>query len=532
LHSDQAVRDWIGWTLIPAGRTTVAAVDGPIVGLMAVSNDRRYSWIDHLYLLPVGLDAASARSCSTAPGASSRHPFVCTRFSAITPLGISTSTGDSARSPSATVPATKRSVRTSSTSGGRGRHEHDTRVDDCPFSLESLANPNPFHEELREAGPVVWLERYGIWAMARHEEVRASLMSSELVQASRVIELVASLGAEDVAQRYRQFADRECREYSQLYYELAVAVSEDPAILEFIATMPITQPNLFFAAVQFLTGPADMPKTASQLRELVKARDHQIADVMRSHRTQTNEVGRCAILLPALPPGPLALVEVGASAGLCLLLDRFHYQLGSTTLGEPASPVHLRCRTIGPVPVPTAIPTIVWHRGLDANPIDVHDEEAVRWLLACVWADHPDRRRRLEGAIDLARAHPPAVSAGDLVDDLPSVLAGVPDDAQLVVFHSAVLGYVDLDRRHAFGDVLADVSKRRDLVWLSNEAPGVLPEMTALAPPRNERQFLLGRTRFANGQPTRRTARPGAPAWRRVGVARITSSDEKATPSP
>jgi hypothetical protein len=36
-----------------------------------------------------------------------------------------------------------------------------------PFSLESLANPYPFHEELREAGPVVWLERYGIWAMAR-----------------------------------------------------------------------------------------------------------------------------------------------------------------------------------------------------------------------------------------------------------------------------------------------------------------------------------------------------------------------------
>jgi hypothetical protein len=232
----------------------------------------------------------------------------------------------------------------------------------------------------------------------------------------------------------------------------------------------------------------------------VRTRDREIADVMRSHRTQTNEVGRCSILLPALPPGPLALVEVGASAGLCLLLDRFHYELGSTSLGKPAAPVHLRCTTIGPVPVPTTTPTIVWRRGLDTNPIDVHDQEAVRWLLACVWADHPDRRRRLEGAIELARAHPPAVSRGDLVDDLLSVLADVPDDAHLVVFHLAVLGYVDLDRRRAFADVLADVSKRRDLVWLSNEAPGVLPEMTALAPPVNERQFLLGRTRFTNGQ--------------------------------
>jgi hypothetical protein len=311
---------------------------------------------------------------------------------------------------------------------------------------------------------------------------------------------VASLGAEDVAQRYRQFADRECRGYSQLYYELAVAVSDDGAILEFIATMPVTQPNLFFAAVQFLTGAADMPKTASQLGELVKVRDHEIADVMRSHRTQTNEVGRCAILLPALPPGPLALVEVGASAGLCLLLDRFCYQLGPTTLGEPASPVHLRCRTIGPVPVPLTMPTIVWRRGLDANPIDVHDEEAVRWLLACVWADHPDRRRRLEGAIELARAHPPTVSAGDLVDDLSAVLADVPDDARLVVFHSAVLSYVDRVRRRAFAEALTDASKRRDLVWLSNEAPGVLPEMTALAPPMSEIRFLLGRTLLTNGQ--------------------------------
>ena len=52
VHSDQNVREWIGRTLIPARRMTVATVDGLIVGLMAVSNDGRCSWIDHLYLLP------------------------------------------------------------------------------------------------------------------------------------------------------------------------------------------------------------------------------------------------------------------------------------------------------------------------------------------------------------------------------------------------------------------------------------------------------------------------------------------------
>jgi hypothetical protein len=304
----------------------------------------------------------------------------------------------------------------------------------------------------------------------------------------------------DIKQRYRRFAERECQGYSEVYYGLALAVSDDDAVASFIAEMPVTQPNLFFAAVQFLTGPENMPATGSDLLALVKRRGDEVGDLMRSHRTQTNEVGRCAVLLAALPSGPLAVVEVGASAGLCLLLDRFHYQFGPTRLGPASSPVHLRCAVTGPAPIPPALPQVVWRRGLDASPIDVRDDGATRWLLACVWSDHPERRRRLEGAIELARARPPIVSAGDLVDDLPAVLAEVPGDAQLVVFHSAVLSYVSHDRREAFADILADVSTRRDVVWLSNEGPGVIREVTALAPPMNELRFLLGRTRFTNGR--------------------------------
>jgi hypothetical protein len=129
----------------------------------------------------------------------------------------------------------------------------------------------------------------------------------------------------------------------------------------------------------------------------------------------------------------------------------------------------------------------------------VRDDQATRWLLACVRPDHHERRRRLEGAIDLARASPPAVSAGNLVDDLSAVLSEAPDDAQLVVFHSAALSYVSRDRRQAFADTLARTSKRRDVVWIANEAAGVIPELTALAPSTSSFRFLLGRTRFANG---------------------------------
>ena len=303
-----------------------------------------------------------------------------------------------------------------------------------------------------------------------------------------------------IKRRYRQFADTECKGYSDAYYALALAVSEDEEVVGFIAEMPEIQPNLFFASIQLLTGPDGMPQTGSELRGFVHRRGREIGDVMRSRHTQTNEVGRCAVLLPALPPGPLALLEVGSSAGLCLLLDRYHYELGSTSIGDASSPVHLRCASSGPVPLPSAVPEVVWRRGLDIDPIDVHDEDSVRWLLACVYADHRERRRRLEAAIGLARARPPVVSAGDLVDDLPGVLGEVPRDARLVVFHSAVLTYVKPERRQAFAGILADASRKRDIVWLSNEPPGVAPGVTAQAPPQTELRYLLARTLFTNGQ--------------------------------
>jgi hypothetical protein len=298
---------------------------------------------------------------------------------------------------------------------------------------------------------------------------------------------------------YRQFAETECKGYSDLYYRLALSVSEDDEVASFIADMPVTQPNLFLASIQLLTGPSAMPPTGAELGAFVKRRGDDVGAVMRARRTQTNEVGRCAALLPALPPGPLALVEVGASAGLCLLFDRYAYEFGSTRLGAVASRVRLRCTATGPVPLPLAVPRIVWRRGLDLRPIDVRDDDAVRWLSACVWPEHHERRRRLEGAIDAARSDPPVVHAGDLVGDLPRVLAEAPDDAQLVVFHSAVLSYVSRERRLAFTDVLAHASKRRDIVWLSNEAAGVVPELPAVAPSGLLR-FLIGRTHFANGR--------------------------------
>jgi hypothetical protein len=289
-----------------------------------------------------------------------------------------------------------------------------------------------------------------------------------------------------LAENYRVWA-LEATGRSPGYVTLSHAVADDLAILEFLGTLPPDkrQPNLLFAAAYYLLGaPAD-PGT---LRELVHRDPDRLAQVMRTRRTQTNEPARCATLLPALAqlPEPLALIEVGASAGLTLLFDRYSYDYpGLRITGcDPEAPV-LRCGLRGPVPVPVRLPEITWRAGLDLNPLDVADDDDMRWLSCLVWPGEGDRAQRLTAAIAAARRSPPLVHRGDLLTDLPALAAAAPAGATLVIFHSAVLPYVEPADRGRFIDTVRGLPA----VWLSNEAPGVVPGVSL--PRRPDGPFLL-----------------------------------------
>jgi hypothetical protein len=196
---------------------------------------------------------------------------------------------------------------------------------------------------------------------------------------------------------------------------------------------------------------------------------------MLARLTQTNEPARCATLLPALAllPEPLALIEVGASAGLTLLFDRYSYDYDGHLIAgsDPGAPT-LHCALRGPVPVPARPPDIAWRAGLDLNPLDVTRDDDVRWLSCLVWPGESDREERLAAAIAAARRDPPPVHRGDLLTDLPALAAQAPADATLVIFHSAVLAYVALPDRERFAQAVRGLV---GAVWLSNEAPGVVP---------------------------------------------------------
>jgi len=282
-----------------------------------------------------------------------------------------------------------------------------------------------------------------------------------------------------LAAGYRDFAEHEARGRSPLYVELAAGVAADREILEWLDGLPTgkRQPNLLFAAYRALAG---TPEGWPEFRATLSERRSEIEALMLERRTQTNEPARCALMLPLLAalPQPLALLEVGASAGLCLLPDRYGYDYAGHRVGE--GPPVLRCRPEGGPPLPDALPDVVWRAGLDLDPIDVTDPEQVRWLELLIWPGQEHRVETLRGAVEVARRDPPRVIRGDLTEDLPALAAEAPRDATLVVFHTAVLAYVPTAGRAAFRAALRGT-------WIACEAPRLLdlepgpPSMFALA---------------------------------------------------
>ena len=283
--------------------------------------------------------------------------------------------------------------------------------------------------------------------------------------------------------RYTRFADVEARGRSVLYEACARGVAGDEEVLDFLLNLPMLkrQPNLLLAAVRHLFGvAADWPDFRVKLLTNLGA----VRTVMLRHATQTNEPARCATLLPVLArlPQPLALIEVGASAGLCLLPDYYAYDYGRGVIWPEttvAAPPVFTCSASAATPLPAAAPRIVWRAGLDLNPLDAADPSQAAWLETLVWPEQTDRLVNLRAAMKIAAEVRPRIVRGDLLGyDLQRLCREAPLDATLVVFHTAVLAYVDNPAdRQAFAGMVRPLCR----YWISNESPRIIPADTASA---------------------------------------------------
>jgi hypothetical protein len=297
-----------------------------------------------------------------------------------------------------------------------------------------------------------------------------------------------------IAAIYDDFGRRWAHGTSPLYEEWSIGVGSDPELPALLATLPQRQqqPNLLFAAARWAGAPlASFP----EWREWLDVHWDEVVEIGAARATQTNEPNRCATFLPQLSriDGPVALLEVGTAAGLCLYPDRYGYTYdapGGVHRIEPddgPSPVRLECRLDDDASVPVRMPHIAWRRGIDLSPIDVSDPEAVDWLATLIWPgpDHDARVARLRAAAAVAASDPPEIIRGDLLETVTDAAATAPVDATLVVFHTAVLLYLDAEGRERFAAImrgLGDAIGRR-VVWLSNESTGVFPQTDGLLPP-------------------------------------------------
>jgi hypothetical protein len=339
-----------------------------------------------------------------------------------------------------------------------------------------------------------------------------------------------SAEARALARQFVHFADHEVID-DPLYVALCRHLATHPALLALMQHAPPAQrvPNLLLAALhdRVLAGvphalreyfpsaagtrapDAELP---ALLDEFIDAERTALCELLATRHTQTNEIGRCAVLWPALCAlaqrsgrGRIALFDFGCSAGLNLGVDGYRYQYGALALGADAGdrvPL-IRCHAVGEHSVAMLqrlaahAPQIVERLGVDPAAVDVHDAAQVRWLRACLWPYDRERRARFDDAVALAqrRAHPVQRCADGLAA-LEPWLDGVVEGVLPVVLNSWVLHYFDPAARHAFVQRMREQVQRRGIVWLCAEGAHI---PLADAPPARGGDAHVGTDQLARG---------------------------------
>ena len=326
----------------------------------------------------------------------------------------------------------------------------------------------------------------------------------------------ATTGSDDgLADLWEWFAVNQFRGYSPLYERIALAVAADDEVLGLVRQAPPTAhlPPVLLGAVHFVVlgspahplaevyaGRSDRDPVPLFL-ELCRTHRDQLGALLSFRQVQTNDCGRSALIAPGLSwitarhPGPFALVDVGASAGLNLLCDRYRLDYGGRGATGPAdSAVTVECEVLGgdpPIVERLAEPA---HRiGVDRSPVDLSDPDDARWLLACVWPD-TGRLERTAASIQMARQGLPAVREGDACDLLPRLLDDLDDGLGAVVMTTWAFSYFSSEDRQRFAELVEAASWRRPIAWLSADGAGTVPGVAepTLTDPGGAHAHVLG----------------------------------------
>lgn len=296
---------------------------------------------------------------------------------------------------------------------------------------------------------------------------------------------------------FRHFAERECPGSSVFYEYLSRHIADDEEVLQVATFVPAGQPvpNMLFGAVQYLLlqgegpelrvyypGLVEHPKEMSScyphFRSFVLKHQADIIGILESKRVQTNEVRRCAYLYPVFCSiydkvrKPLALVELGTSAGLQLLCDQYSYSYGGAeSYGLAGSKVHITSEIRGsrtPFLLASS-PPVVYRMGIDLHVNDVRNPEHLLWLRSLIWPGNHDRVSMLEHAAEVLKQQTGIqFREGDGTALLPEIVRSIPEEAVICVFHTHVANQIPEASKQKLLHHLNVIGSVRDIVHVYN----------------------------------------------------------------
>ncbi len=300
-----------------------------------------------------------------------------------------------------------------------------------------------------------------------------------------------------LAQKFKTFARVESQAMSPFYSAMSERTWEDNDVLAVVANVTPSQPppNMLFAAVLYLLNrgaspellaqyppdwsPDDADATYAMFRKLILDNAVEMIPILQTRRVQSNVVRRSAVLALGLHHvrrevgnGPLVSIEIGCSLGLTLLWQKFRYEYGTErSLGDANSSVRVVTEMTGEL-LPadfTQLPEVNEGIGIEYEPVDADDPDAIDWLEALIWPNHEDNLLLSRAALKLLRADPPTIHNGDAAVLIPEVVATLPAQSALCIYHSHTWNQMDQPTRDRIDQHLRRESMNRRVVRLSFE---------------------------------------------------------------
>lgn len=304
------------------------------------------------------------------------------------------------------------------------------------------------------------------------------------------------LSKEVLSQKFTTFAEHECRGSSELYECLALEIAKDDELLELCTNARHEQPvpNLLFGAVQYLLFKGNEHKlkefypsivveakppndSFEYFKEFCLINKKEIIHLLQTKLVQTNEVRRCAYLYPTFSfiyektKKPLALIEIGTSAGLQLLWDKYAYSYNADeVVGNKHSRLHITSELKGDITpfLLSAPPPVSTRVGIDLNTVNVTDEEENLWLKSLIWPEHKERLIMFERAASYINECPIQLVEGDGVSLLRGFVENTPKDSTVCIFHTHVANQMPLETQKLLLNDVESIGLKRDVFHIYN----------------------------------------------------------------